>query len=101
MAWEKINEMFPRGYAITSNGTISVEDILFNNPENIKLNINSYCHNVLQSMEEIIWHSNGDMERYEFYNIFPRNTIDNTPLFNGYGQIIFNNYLKEVRNKND
>ena len=101
MAWEKINDIFPRGYAITNTGIITVDEILAKNYDMIRLNVNSYCHDVLKSMEEIVWYSNGDMERYYTYNIFPRETVDNTPIFNGYGQIVFNNYLKEVLSNND
>lgn len=46
---------------------------------------------LLEMEERVIWTSDGDMVRYCTYSVFPKEPAGGSPLFNLYGQIIYNN----------
>ena len=54
-------------------------------------NINSPLrNNFIASKEEMIVFEDGDVVRYYTYSIYPFENIDGKPLFNCYGQKIYN-----------
>lgn len=98
MAWEKINEIFPYGFAVTDAGKFSNEEIIENNFKELSLTVENPCHDIVKYLEKIVWYENGDLERYYIYHVFPRDMIDNKPLFNAFGQMVFTQYIKELKN---
>lgn len=61
MAWEKINEMFPHGFAPTNMGLIPIEEIIDSNFNRLNLTVEHPCHDIIKSTEEVIWYENGDL----------------------------------------
>jgi hypothetical protein len=101
MEWEKINEMFPEGFAYTTNGPVSVEEILTENYKSLSLLLSHPSHDITKEIEEITWYSNGDMTRNMIYHIYPEKLIDGMPPLNYLGQIVFNDYIKDIVEKKE
>ena len=96
MAWEKINEMFPDDYVVTPDGPMQKELFLQQNFDKISIKLSKPIRSAIEYEEQIIWYNNGDMDRFFTYSIFPYVNIDNQPLFNIYGQKVYNDFLKEL-----
>lgn len=97
MDWEKINKMFPEGFAYTTNGPIPIEEILTENYKDLNLILSHPSHNIVKEIENITWYSDGNMTRNIIYHIYPKELIDGVPLFNHLGQVTFNNYIKNKK----
>lgn len=95
MAWEKINEMFPDGGTYSDNGWITNEYIKANNLKQVELTLLKPVREMIQQKEKIIWYNDGRMDRFYTYDVFPYHNIDNIPLFNIYGQKIYNDLKQE------
>lgn len=54
---------------------------------------------MLEFDQDIIWRSDGSIERINIYQIYPQNTIDRLHLLNIYGQKLYNNfcYMKQAQ----
>lgn len=100
MSWEKINEMFPHGGTMTNDGYKTIDDIILENPKFLQLDLMKPSRETIEYEEIMIWHENGNMDRYFTYSVFPYNNIDNTPLFNFYGQKVYNDFLRDKDDSN-
>lgn len=49
---------------------------------------------MVETVEQIRTYQDGDVIRYYSYSIFPMDLIDGIPLFNSYGQKVYNNITK-------
>lgn len=52
------------------------------------------CQGMIETVEKIRTYLDGDVIRYYSYSIFPMDLIDGIPLFNSYGQKVYNNITK-------
>lgn len=52
------------------------------------------CQGLIETVEKIRTYLDGDVIRYYSYSIFPMDLIDGIPLFNSYGQKVYNNITK-------
>lgn len=99
MAWENIKKMFPSGYASSVYGNLSIEEIIEDDYETIESYIITPARSMIENQEKVIFHSNGDMERYFIYSVQPRELIDGVPLLSVYGQKGLNEFLKRKGEK--
>lgn len=89
MDWDKIDLMFPDGEVTLFNGvTLSKEEIL--KLKKIETSLSYFAKNMVIAEERLVYYSNGNMDRYYFYNIYPPNQIENRSTLNEYGQKILN-----------
>lgn len=100
--WNKADKMFPFGYIFTDEyGFISTNELKKLNPEVLSLILTKPYHEVEGGLiEKIIWYPNGNMDRYYTKSVFPYEPIGGYPLFNFYGQKIYNDFLNN-KNKED
>lgn len=96
MAWEKINEMFPRGgLYISDNQWLSNEEILNSDLDYIDAIYYKRIRSSLENEEHMVYYPNGDMDRYYTYMALPYNPVGGVSLFNAYGSKIHKRYLEE------
>lgn len=55
---------------------------------------NPLKNNFISNKEQLILFENGDVVRYYTYSLYPFENIDGKPLFNCYGQKIYNDLIK-------
>lgn len=53
------------------------------------------CAQIVDTKEGVIIYENGDKIRFITESLYPLNAIDGTPLFNAYGQQVYNDFYKE------
>lgn len=95
MSWDKVNEMFPFGTIYTDEYEyITTTEIKKLNPEQLSLILSKpYCE-IEGHREKIIWYPNGNMDRYYTMSVFPYEPAGEYPLFNFFGQKIYNDFIK-------
>lgn len=91
MIWDKANIMFPDGKVPISGKYITIEELENSNCDTAGLVLNKPVKTMVENIEQIFYHIDGEIERYYLYNIYPGPYVDNKPLFNAYGQKIYNN----------
>ena len=84
--WGKDNKFFSN-YA----QNLTSEQLETMNPSKLEAVLIRPVRDMLEYEQHIIYYPNGDMHLYYTYSIFPNNLVDGIPLFNSYGQFIYNN----------
>ena len=90
MAWEKINEMFPYGGFNLQGKWLSNEEIIAKDLPYVTVKFTKPIRKTTQNVARYIWNADGSMQQYYVYNIYPKDHIDNIPVFNVYGQYVYN-----------
>lgn len=88
MKWDKIDIMFPRGGIAIGNQYLNKNDIL--QLDKVETSLLHYARDMVTQEEKIVYYSNGNMDRYYVYNIYPPDQPENRSTLNDYGQKILN-----------
>lgn len=96
MAWEQSKLIFQyreERFLTDYNGT--AEELMMSGLPSIHASVTKQTKSITEYEEQIDYYSNNDIHRYFTYSLFPGGMIDNTPLFNSFGQKLYNDYLIE------
>lgn len=95
MAWENSNEIaWGHDLGFLNLPIQNAEDIKRINPEKIEASIFKPVREMAEYEEKVIYYPNGDMITFFTYSLFPDGLVDNIPLFNSYGQKIYNIFME-------
>lgn len=91
MAWDNLESMLAYGgnkfFGLPEN--VTAEDL--NNVDKLEITSVKPVRSMTEYIQQIEYASNGDLQAYFTYSIFPGNHVDNIPLLNVYGQQVYNN----------
>ena len=107
MAWENSKDIFWNidTKFFCNYPQLKPEDLPNQNFPKLEAVLLRPTRDMLEYEEHIVYYPNGDMQVYYTYSVFPNNLVDNIPLFNAYGQKIYNdfidNYIEETEIKGE
>lgn len=100
--WQNADEMFPDGGLYLDGRWVSNRELQLMDIDEIPCYLMKPVRQMVEFEEALIYHSDGSMERYKTYSIYPPYIPDGIPCLNVYGQAVYNNVIANViKNENN